>query len=298
MTNLAIRRRINWMASALLLALGAAAESRADNVVYATADNGTTNLFGTMDLTTGQFTQISTTTPLIVALTADSSGNLSGGSANLNLNLYTITPSGATAQLGTVTAPGTSFGFLGLASLGAAGFFADHVSQLAPDQFSAVLDRISADGSSSTVVGTLGTFGSFNSGNLTFGPGGKLYFNAWNASDVATLYTVNLDTGLATAIGSGLGSTNPLTLVSDGTTLYGIDTFATSNRGIYFIDATTGMANEIGTVSGLPTGYTLDAMGGMPGAIPEPSTIVLLSTGAMVLLAFSRHVRRRSCDRS
>jgi PEP-CTERM motif len=294
MTNLAIRRRIKWMAAALLLALGAAAESRADNVVYATADNGTTNLFGTMDLTTGQFTQISTTTPLIVALTADNAGNLYGGSANLNLSLYAITASGATAQLGSVTAPDTSFGFLGLASLGAAGFLADHVSQLAPGQFSAVLDRIRADGSSSSVVGTLGTFGSFNSGNLTFGPAERLYFDAWNASNVATLYTVDLDTGLATARGSGLGSANPLTLLFDGTTLFGIDTFATSDRGIYSIDAATGVATEIGTVSGLPTGYTIDTMAGMAGTVPEPSTIVLLGTGAMVLLAFTRHVRRRS----
>jgi hypothetical protein len=52
MMSLLKRRWFHWTA-ALLLALGATAETRADEVIYATADNGTTNLFGTMDLTTG-----------------------------------------------------------------------------------------------------------------------------------------------------------------------------------------------------------------------------------------------------
>src|ERR1700678_1849540 len=99
-----VKRRWFHRTAALLLALGATAETRADTVVYATADNGTTNLFGTMDLTTGQFSQISTTNPLFVALTADTDGNLYGGVANLSLNLYTISNSGVPSQLGTVAA--------------------------------------------------------------------------------------------------------------------------------------------------------------------------------------------------
>ena len=65
-------------------------------MVYATADNGEgSNLFGTVDLTTGQFNQISTTTPLFGSLTAGPGGTLYGGEGNLNLNLDTISPSGA-----------------------------------------------------------------------------------------------------------------------------------------------------------------------------------------------------------
>ncbi len=290
------RRWFHRTAAALLLALGATAATRADNVVYATADNGTTNLFGTMDLTTGQFTQIATTTPLFGSLTQGQGGTLYGGAGNLNLNLYAISPSGTPTQLGTVTAPNDSYGFTGLASEGAAGFFG--VAQVGniPGPFSATLEHISADGTSFNVVGTMGvSFGSFNSGNLAFGPNGTLYFDAWNASFVSTLYALNTSTGLATAVGSGLGSTDPLALVSVGSTLYGINTFAPTHPEIYTINTTTGVATEIGTVSGLSSGFTLDTMA---GTVPEPSSIFLLGAGTLVLLVSSRYVQRRSTHQS
>jgi hypothetical protein len=117
------------------------------------------------------------------------------------------------------------------------------------------------------------------------------YFNVWpTPSDTATLYQVNTTTGAATALGSGLGTSDPLALVSVGSTLYGIDTFIPSAPSIFIINSTTGVATEIGTVSGLPTGYTLDTL----ASVPEPSTITLFGTGALVLLIFSRHVRKTS----
>ena len=209
---------------------------------------------------------------------------------------YTISPSGATSRFGTVTAPSNSFGFTGLASDGAAGFFAMDQTGALPGPFPATLEHISADGTSSSVVGTLGTsFGSFNSGNLAFGPDERLYFDAWNANDVSTLYVVDLSTGGATAVGSGLGSADPLALVTNGTTLYGIDTFAPTNPSIFTINTATGVATAIGTVSGLSTGYTLDTMA---GSVPEPAAITLLGTGTLVLLVFSRHVQRGSSRRT
>jgi len=171
MTSFATRRWVHGTAAILLLTLGAAAAARADTVVYATADNGVTNLFGTMDLTTGQFTQIATTTPLFGSITVGPGGTVYGGEGNLNYNLETISSSGVTSQFGTVTAPSNSYGFTGLASAGTAGFYAIYQIGSLPGPFSATLEHISADGNSSSVVGTLSTsFWSFNSGNLAFGP--------------------------------------------------------------------------------------------------------------------------------
>ncbi len=291
MTNVAMRQRIAWMctAAALGFLLGTGPEVNAGQTVYATADNGTTNLFGTLNLATGQFTEIATTTQLFGSLTTGTGGALYGGATDFNL--YSISGSGTTSVFGTVTDQLRSFGFLGLASQGAAGFFADSV--IATDSinggFTAELEHIAADGNSSTYVGTMGaSFGSFNSGNLAFAPNGNLYFDAWNtiASDVATLYQVNTTTGATTAVGSGLGSANPLTLGTVGTTLYGIDTFTPTSPVIYTIDTSTGVATAVGTVSGLPSGFTLDLISF--SSVPEPSAITLFVTGVLGVLGLSR----------
>ena len=86
--------KFHWLLLATMsLLLGSVGQVKADTVVYATADNGVTNLFGTIDLTTGLFTQISTTTPLFCSLTAGIGGMIYGGDGNAPLNLYTISPS-------------------------------------------------------------------------------------------------------------------------------------------------------------------------------------------------------------
>ena len=252
-------------------------------MAYATAVDGNgSNVFGTINLTTGLFTRISTTAPLFGSLTAGPGGTLYGGEGKLNLNLDTISPTGATSQFGTVAAPSSSLGFLGLASAGAAGFFADSVINMPSiSAYTATLDRVSADGSSSSVVGTMGSFSSFNSGNLAFGPDGNLYFDAQAlpvdySGAVATLYSVNTNTGVATAVGSGLRTDHaPLALVSDGTTLYGIDAFQGGNPTIYTINTTTGAETDICYVTGLPSPVdTLDTL----AYVPEPAPVTLPRT--------------------
>ena len=260
-----------------------------DDIVYATADapgsNGPpfhlppTYSFGTVDLTTGQWTPIATTSLLINSLTAGPAGTLYAGPAQPNPNLYTISPSGATSQVGTVSAPAGSYGFVGLASEGAAGFWANSVTPNGDSTFTDVLDHISADGSTLTVIGTMGaSFGSSNTGDLAFGPDGKLYFDTETMSKTPTLYAVNTTTGAVTAVGSGLNEANPLTLVLSGTTLYGIDTYTQTNPAIYTIDTTTGVATQIATVSGANLDFDefyLDTVAPHPAELtPESSTEV------------------------
>src|SRR5204862_866352 len=123
-----------------------------------------TNLFGTLDPITGQFTQIATTDPVLLALTTGPGGKLYGADVNTG-GLFTVSKSGATAQYGTVTAPSA---FYGLAySRGGGNFFADNL-----DQNSVTLHSITGNGNSSSPIGQLAgpNAGFFPTGNLVFGP--------------------------------------------------------------------------------------------------------------------------------
>jgi hypothetical protein len=215
--------------------------------IYVTADNGTTNLFGTLDPATGQFSQIATTTPLFYALTTGPNNQIIGADLNSG-NLYTVSSSGATAQYGSVTAPDA---FYGLAYSGSAGkFFADNLN---PNNVS--LYSIAQNGNSDSLIGVMAgpNSGFFPTGNLAYGPSGKLYFDFFPTNGASSvLYTVNTSTGGLTEVGSGLG-TDILALFSSGNSLYGIDADATSGIGVYAINTTTGAATQVSTVTGLPS---------------------------------------------
>ncbi len=264
--------------------------------IYMTADdlNGT-NLFGTLDVATGQFTEITTTTPVLLALTNGPGGRLYGADVNTG-NLFTIKPTGATTQFGTVTAPSA---FYGLAYSRATGsFFADDLSPQSVDLYS-----IAGNGNSSSFLGQLAgpNAGFFPTGNLVFGPGGKLYFNY--SSDLnggganSTLYTVDTSTGALTAVGNGLGS-DILALFSDGTTLYGIDAIATSDIPIYAIDTSTGVATQISTLTGLPSNdFFVDAA---TFSTPESETslqLFIFPVAALLVASWMR-VRTAACSKA
>ena len=254
--------------------------------VYLTADdlNGT-NLFGTVNIATGQFTQITTTSQLFLALTSRPGGQIIGADANSG-NLFTISPSGATAQFGSVTAPDA---FYGLAYSSSAGnFFADNLNST-----NVTLHSIAGTGNSSSFVGTLAGPGSglFPTGNLVFGPGGSLFFDFLPTNGASSvLYTVNTSNGALTQVGGGLG-TDILSLFSDGNILYGIDADTTSNTGIYTINTSTGLATRISTLTGLPVGdFFVDAV---TFSTPETgSSLGLMLLALAGLIGASRGLRR------
>jgi hypothetical protein len=251
----------------LLTALVFVTHVHAKTTVYATADDGKTNLFGTLNLETGKFTKIAKIDQLFYALTTGPDGRLYGADLNSGM-IFTINSRDVTKPYGNVTAPGYSevgppYGFLGLTyqcrqdSLLAVNVGTQYVS----------LYRIGERGRSLKYIGDIEgpDTGIFFSGNIVFGPRGKLYFNFDpNLADgspnySAQLYRVDQFTGAPTPIGSGLG-TDALTFLSDGTRLFGIDTDLTSDMGIgiYVIDVKTGVAKRTGTVTGLADGFYLD----------------------------------------
>jgi hypothetical protein len=275
--------RSTILLAVLAVAVFQVAPARA-TTIYVTADNGTTNLFGTLDPATGQFSQIATTTPLFYALTTGQGGKIYGADVNSG-HLYTVSHSGVTKQYGSVTAPSAFYGLAYSRSTG--NFFATNL-----DPMNVTLYSVAGDGNSQSLIGEIAgpNSGYFPTGNLTFGPGHNLYFNYSsdlnNGGANSTLYTVNTSTGGLTAIGSGLG-TDILSLFSDGTTLYGVDSIATSNIGIYTINATTGVATQVSTVTGLPSGggYFVDTA---TSSVPDSgSTLKLLFFALSVVLVGS-----------
>jgi trimeric autotransporter adhesin len=234
------------------LALGPVMIGQAQDIkVWATAsqDGNPPFTFGTFDLTTAVFTQIAVISPSISSLTVGPAGTIYGGATDGNI--YTITPTGATARFGTVN-DSSNDGYWGLASQGSSGFFA------VDDALN--FFHISPDGTTATSLGSLGAGGIGGSGTLAFGPDGNLYYNNYNPSPI--LYKVNTTNGALTQIGTTLTSVNVLTMDTSGTTLYGVDTVV-SNPNFYSINIATGVATRIGTVTGLPSGDTLDTMATM-----------------------------------
>jgi len=228
---------------------------RAGTTLYVTADNANgTNLFGTLDLKTGKFTEIAQTTPLFYALATGPEGRLYGADINTG-TLFTISRTGATIPYGSVTAPGYysgefGYGFLGLAHRGSENdFLAVNVDPLHVSLYS-----ITNQGRKLSDLGIIEgpDTGIFFNGSLAFGPEGKLYFDFIPVGG-PQLYVLDPHNGAPKAVGKGLG-TDILTLFSDGTRLYGVDADATSNIGIYVIDRKTGVAIPTGvTVQGLPS---------------------------------------------
>ena len=279
-------QRPGILRSLLAFVLCSVASARA--TIYVAADNGSTNLFGTLDLASGQFSQIATTDPLFYALTAGAGGKIFGADLNSG-HLFTISKSGASTQFGSSTAPDA---FQGLAySKSTGNFLAANVGQTTVTLYS-----IAGNGNSHSLIGEMvgaNSPGLFPTGNLAFGPAGQLYFDYLAAdSTSAALYTVDTSTGGLTAVGSGLG-TDILTLFSDGNSLYGIDTDFTPNDaplGIYTINTTTGVATQVSTVTGLPGDYFLDA-----ATVSTPDTGSTFGLLSLVLTALLGANRFRHC---
>lgn len=99
-------KRFAQVALVLGLIVVAGGLARADIVVDATFSSGGNSTFGTLDLTTGQFSSLTTLSVTVVGLTSSPNGTLYGGA--LDGNLYTISSTGVVTQFGTVQVPSFS----------------------------------------------------------------------------------------------------------------------------------------------------------------------------------------------
>ena len=255
----------------LMASLSCAALASAQSV-YVT---GAGNEFGTLDVTTGAFTSITTTAPMLTGLTFAPGGTLYGVDIDGN-DLYTInTTTGALTAIGSTGLVGTTVVGLASASNGAL-FLLDQDTNTSNSS----LYTLDPATGAATLKGALGNA---SSGTLAF-LGNTLYESddepsAMNplASDV--LNVLDPSTGTAAPIGMGTGAQFVYGLAAVNGTLYGFD----DNKNIMTIDPSNGTANFLGTYA-LPNGDSIYAATFPIAAVPEPSAFALMvgmgATGA------------------
>jgi hypothetical protein len=215
--------------------------------------------FGTIDLNTGVFSSVG------------SFGFLASGLGVYNNTIYTVNAVG-NGNLYIVNPANAAVTQVGATSSLNYDDFGSTLSGLYAVDSSANLYSLNPSTGVPTLIGSTGlTFGDYRglSANSS-----ALYFA--NGPD---LYTLNTSTGAATLIG-GTGGPEFVTLLTLNGTLYGGQDYPTIN--IDTLNANTGMA----TVGPAIPGNNDTIIGLAP--IPEPSTLSLLSLGALGLLSRRR----------
>jgi hypothetical protein len=241
------------------LCLGFASNAQADPVYVSRVFSK----FGTVDLGTGVYTEIATTSTQLNALTFAPNGTLYGlGSDN---HIYTVNP--ASGALTDVGATGTFFALNTLAARSDGALFGE--------EFTGNLYRLDPQTGMATLVGGSGQFPTQNAtGMLAFGPGDTLF------SDFGGfLNTRDQNTGLATRVGS-----TPLNINFPGGLFF--------DNGQAFAFGFFGDINSINTATGTssPTGVSISGGFGqvlgaavqpqqVAPAVPEPSGFLLFLVG-------------------
>lgn len=269
-------------ALAILLALACAAAppaAEADQFVYVT---GSGNEFGTLDLATGAFNQITTLAlpagDYIYGMGFGAHGDLYGVDSQPDANLYQINPN---------TGGLTDLGAIGYSAVDATSDASGKLYVLSQDT-NALYYTLNPPSPTPNVIGSTGIS---STGLMAVSPDGSQLFTTTVDPTTGTydLVSLNPATGAPTVIGdTGYYVDNGLFV---GGTLYGFDTVSDA---IVTINTTTGSATQVGTYS-LPNGDIIYSS----AAIPEPSSLVLGVIGAALAGSFhlTRH-RRRASDRT
>ncbi len=237
------------------------------------------NQFGTMDLATGNFTSISTTTPRFFAIAFTSHDQLYG--VDSASKFYAINPdTGASTQIGgTYDVP-----FTRLASSGSGTLFAD--TNTTGTDPSAILCTVNPQTGTKTEIGSTGlTSPRSTRGAMAFGPDNTLYtLLRTDTTSHFSLATRNLATGAAALIGdSGFGSaaSGIFGLVSVNQSLYGVvhdSTFGGSNGTVVTFNTATGLAVSTGITPGV---FGINGLAVRPAAAPSPSAAAVLFGGLL-----------------
>ncbi len=219
----------------------------ADTLVWDTTGS---NQFGKLDLSTGNFSQVS------------NFGFTAAGLGEIGDTVYTSDEGGTTlysvnTNTGTVKSIGTSsISYYAFGSTTSGLYMVDPMGGLW---------NINATTGAATLIGSTHLImGVSNYVGMSTGSG-TLYLSLGS-----NIYTINTTTGLASFIGTS-GSTDFGALVSVSNTVYGTSVIAPNQ--IYTFDPTTGMA------AFLTNSHAPDFAFGLAAIVPEPSSFGLLGLG-------------------
>jgi len=249
----------------------------ADSFEYVTANNGQ---FGTVDLQTGKFTSIGTTT-----------GNPLAGIAALNGTLYSVNSSNQLVTIDPTTGTTTVVGATGASFIVVAGSGSHLFGMDASDN----LYSINLTTGAATLIGSTGITPLGNNAytNSLAGNGSDLFYTeelgGGGSVLASTLFRIDETTGISSAVGltgihdiAGAGFTD--------STFYGYTSpflVASTVPSLYSVDTTTGTASFVATLDPALEGSVF----GGTTAVPEPSSWTFLLAG-MVLIASARILRR------
>ncbi len=239
------------------------------DIAYASLDGGD---FGTVNLSTGAFTLLGNSGVTLSGM-AVLNGVLYGDSLGGSGTLYTINP--ANGSLTTVGSSGKSYVDFG-----------DTTSGLFAEGFDGNLYSIHPATGAATLVGATSPpyAGGYSSISLN---SSTLYYT--QGTDF-NFYTLNTSTGAATLVGSLGDSLEMGAMIFEDGILYAAENSPASN--IDTINPATGSATIGPAVTGAPSVIFGLSPYPVPSAVPEPSSMLELLLGS-VLLGLGRTVKRR-----
>jgi hypothetical protein len=258
-------RLASCTAVAALALLGGSA--RAGVILYVAGETDG-NAFGTLDLTTGVYTNIGT-----MALPDNDAIDGMGFGADGNLyGVDELFPDAHLWRINTSTAAVTDLGPTGQNDYGAGGD-ANGKMHLIGWGTNAVYSVVTPPVPTATVIGS--PTGIQSDGLVALNPAGTQLFVGGLVSEQDELYSINPTTGAVTDVGSmGLEATIATGLfVNDTLYAFGYD------YEIYTINTSTGQATDTQIAYSLPGGQYLYCAALVPTPVPEPSSVALTAIG-------------------
>lgn len=252
------RRAMYTLLTAALLFLPTVRDAKADDFAYAEVSEG--SLWGTVDLTTGTFTQLGTNAGLIglgeVGGTIYGVGVMGGHGTG---TLYRVNP--LDGSLTTVGTGAASFDMIGSTATGLYGI-----------DYSMNLYSIDPTTGADTLIGSTGLSLPDHNG-LSTGANGLYVFAQYGAA-APNMYSINLLTGGATLAGSSAAVFGPVYenghLYAETPTPFQINT----------VDPATAVNTFVSNVAG---GGTFDGMVAL-NSVPEPSYVLVLLVAIVGLM--------------